>query len=243
MSCRITMNSSVHVAEITNLSPSATERDVYDFFSFSGAIEHIEIIRSEEFSSTAYVTFNEHYALETAVLLTGGVIVDQHVSITRRGKSKENYYYDSMDIEAREFRNTPKEAVKMVDEVKTFMSKGYAISKDILSKAKEFDESHQVSATATSKVAELSKRIGLTDKITTGIDAVRSVDETLCVSKTAENVISSSYFAAGVLLLSDALSMASKLTADLANHGSRTFAENEDYEELFVNYKRQIRRL
>lgn len=39
------MNSSVHVAEITNLSPNATERHVYKFFSFSDAIEHIEIIR------------------------------------------------------------------------------------------------------------------------------------------------------------------------------------------------------
>ncbi|KAH7538196.1 hypothetical protein FEM48_Zijuj03G0173200 [Ziziphus jujuba var. spinosa] len=31
--------------EVTTLSPKATEKDVYDFFTYCGAIEHIEIIR------------------------------------------------------------------------------------------------------------------------------------------------------------------------------------------------------
>ncbi|KAH7652610.1 Nucleotide-binding alpha-beta plait domain-containing protein [Dioscorea alata] len=222
------MSSSVHVAEITNLSPNATERHVYKFFSFSDAIEHIEIIRSEEFSSTAYVTFSEPYALETAVLLSGAVIVDQHVFITRRGTANE----------ARKFSNTPQEAVKMAAELKGIISKGYVVTKDMLSKAKEFDDSHKVTATATAKIAELSERIGLTDKINTGIDAVRSVDERLRVSEAAETMINSSYFAAGALLLSDALGMVAKLTADFANHGSKIFPEFQDYEqEVFVNHK------
>lgn len=39
------MNPGEHTIEVTGLSPNATEEDVYDFFSFSGAIEHVEIIR------------------------------------------------------------------------------------------------------------------------------------------------------------------------------------------------------
>jgi RNA recognition motif-containing protein len=31
--------------EVTGLSPKASEKDVYDFFAFSGAIEHVEIVR------------------------------------------------------------------------------------------------------------------------------------------------------------------------------------------------------
>lgn len=34
-----------YTVEVTGLSPNATEKDVYDFFAFSGAIEHVEIIR------------------------------------------------------------------------------------------------------------------------------------------------------------------------------------------------------
>jgi len=34
-----------YTAEITNLSPRSTEKDVYDFFAHCGAVEYIEIIR------------------------------------------------------------------------------------------------------------------------------------------------------------------------------------------------------
>lgn len=34
-----------YTAEVTSLSPKATEEDVYDFFANFGAIEHVEIVR------------------------------------------------------------------------------------------------------------------------------------------------------------------------------------------------------
>lgn len=116
------------------------------------------------------------------------------------------------------------------------LSKGYVLGKDALIKAKEFDESHQVSASAAAKVAELSKRIGLTDKISAGVDAVKSVDERYHVSENtksavsatgrtavaaANSVINSSYFSAGALWVSGALTKAAKVAADLGTHGSR----------------------
>lgn len=74
----------------------------------------------------------------------------------------------------------------MAQEVfKTMLAKGYVLSKDALAKAEDFEESHQVSATTTAKVAELSQRIGLTDKICAGVDAVKSVDQKYHVSVTA----------------------------------------------------------
>lgn len=39
------MNSDGYTVEVTSLSPIATEKDVYDFFAFSGTIEHVEIVR------------------------------------------------------------------------------------------------------------------------------------------------------------------------------------------------------
>lgn len=135
------------------------------------------------------------------------------------------------------FVSTPGEAVGLAQEVvKTMISKGYVLGKDALIKAKEFDQSHQVSATAAAKVAELSQKIGLTDKISAGVDAVRSVDGRYHVSETtksavsatgrtaaaaANSIINSSYFSAGALLVSDALSKAAKVAADLGSHGSK----------------------
>lgn len=135
------------------------------------------------------------------------------------------------------FVSTPGEAVGLAQEVvKTMLSKGYVLGKDALIKAKEFDQSHQVSATAAAKVAELSQKIGLTEKISAGVDAVRSVDERYHVSETtksavsatgrtaaaaANSIINSSYFSAGALLVSDALAKAAKVAADLGSHGSK----------------------
>lgn len=39
------MGDTGYTIEVTNLSPNATEKDVYDFFKYSGTVEHVEIAR------------------------------------------------------------------------------------------------------------------------------------------------------------------------------------------------------
>lgn len=232
-----------YTAEVTTLSPKATEKEVRDFFAHCGVIEHLEIIRSGEYGCTAYVTFRDSYALETAVLLSGATIADQRVCITPWGSYVDEYdpfssaswrNEDSSSYTATHshpFVSTPGEAVTVAqDVVKTMIAKGYDLSKDALTKAKAFDESHQVSATAAAKVAELSNKIGLTDKIYAGMGVVKSVDEKYSVSETTKSaalftgrtaaaaataVVNSSYFSKGALWVSDAFSRAAKVTADL----------------------------
>ncbi|XP_068643074.1 binding partner of ACD11 1-like [Aristolochia californica] len=243
----MTMSGIGHAIEVTNLSPHATEKDVYDFFAFSGVIEHVEIVRSGAYACTAYVTFRDPHALETAVLLTGATIVDQQVSISRWGHYEDTNFWDrptwriEEDTDPRNsnsfhFVSSPGEAVTMAQDVlRTMVAKGYVIGKDALSRAKAFDESHQVSASAAAKVAEVSRRVGLTDKINAGVEAAKSVDERYQVVDTskavatatgrtamaaATAVVNSSYFSAGALWVSGALTKASKMAADLAAHGS-----------------------
>ncbi|PKA66621.1 hypothetical protein AXF42_Ash003276 [Apostasia shenzhenica] len=242
------MSQSPYIVEVSNLSPKVTERDLYDFFSFSGVIEHIEIIRSGEYASTGYVTFKEPHALETAVLLTGATLIDQPVCISSWGQHEEaSSFWDrpSWKIDedhetmynSGQFTATPREAFTMAQEVvKTMLAKGYVLSKDALTKARAFDESYQVSATAAAKVAEMSRQIGLTDKINAGMDAARSVEERYHVMEMTKTVVSatgrtaaavgnsivnSGYFSAGALWVSDALSRASKAAAEVGQRGSR----------------------
>lgn len=242
------MSENIYVVEVSNLSPNATERDLYDFFSFSGVIEHIEIIRSGDYGCTGYVTFKEPHSLETAVLLSGATIIDQQVCIARWGHHEEasNFWDrpsswrtdDDIGTEHMDhLTTTPREAVSIAQEVvKAMLAKGYVLGKDALYKAKALDESYGVSAAAASKVADMSRRIGLTDKINAGVDAVRSVDERYHVFDATKTVVSatgrtaasvgnsivnSSYFAAGALWVSDALSRAAKAAADLGERGAR----------------------
>lgn len=241
------MNPGDYTAELTGLSPNATEKDVHDFFAFCGAIEHVEIVRAGEYASTAYVTFRNPHALETAVLLSGAAILDQRVCIARWGR-----YDDEYDIWTRatstdgaesghthsnghQFVSSAGEAVTVAqDVVKAMLAKGYVLGKDALSQAKAFDESHQVSATAAAKVSEFSDRIGLTDKICAGVEAAKSVDQRYHVSDTTKSavsatgrtaaaaanaVINSSYFSKGAFWLSGALGKAAQAAADLGSRG------------------------
>ncbi|XAR51755.1 hypothetical protein NMG60_11006475 [Bertholletia excelsa] len=231
-----------YTAEVSTLSPRATEKDLRDFFAYCGEIEHVEIIRSGEYASTAYVTFKDAYALETAVLLSGATIADQQVCISRWGM-----YVDESDpwndqsfkqsTHSSQFVSTPGEAVTVAQEaVKTMIAKGYILGKDALTKAKALDESYQVSSTAAAKVAELSNRIGLTDKICAGVEAVKSVDEKYHVSETTKSaasytgrtavaaanaVVNSTYFSRGAFWVSDALSRAAQAAAELGSRGAR----------------------
>ncbi|XP_050375214.1 binding partner of ACD11 1 [Argentina anserina] len=233
--------------EVTGLSPRATERDVYDFFSFSGSIETVEIVRSGECACTGYVTFKDSYSQETACLLSGATIIDQPVCITRWGHYQDEFDFwnrpqsrdneDTHSTHPQTSQNVPTagEVVSVAQEVvMTMLSKGYVLGKDALAQAKSFDESHQYSATAAARVAELSERIGLTDKFCAGVEAVRSVDERYHVSELTKSAISetgrkaaeaanavanSSYFSKGALWMSGALNRAAKAAADLGNRG------------------------
>ncbi|KAJ1419607.1 hypothetical protein SESBI_14935 [Sesbania bispinosa] len=131
------------------------------------------------------------YALETALLLNGSMILDQCISISRWGDymddwnnwnshaSKPEYsIVTSEDIHMDKFASSPGEAITMAQEVvKTMVAKGYVLGKDAFVMAKAFDESLSVSSTAAAKIVELSNKIGLTDTINSGIETFKSVDE------------------------------------------------------------------
>ncbi|GMI68459.1 BPA1 Like 6 [Hibiscus trionum] len=187
-----------YTAEITSLSPKATEKDVVDFFAYCGAIQHVEIIRCGEAACTAYVTFTDAYSLETAVLLSGATLVDQSVCISKWGSCIDDAYPldgptwtprdntgSTQVTRVDQFVSTPGEAVTVV---KTMLSRGYVLGKDAIIKAKELDESYRLSAIAAAKVAELSNRIGLTENINTSMETIKSVDEKYHVSDITKSV-------------------------------------------------------
>ncbi|CAA6658472.1 unnamed protein product [Spirodela intermedia] len=195
--------------EVGNISELAGEREVAEFFSFSGEIERVEIVRRDLGKlGTAFVTFKDPKALEIALLLSGATIVDQIVTISHA----ENY--------------TPDAAA---DVVSSMLAKGSAIRQDAVNKAKSFDERHRLTANASAKVTSFDRRVGLTEKINVGIsvvnEKVKSVDQKLQVSDktmailtvaeqklnhTGTAVKSHRYVAAGTAWLNGAFSKVAK---------------------------------
>ncbi|TVU45026.1 hypothetical protein EJB05_04495 [Eragrostis curvula] len=196
----------VRTVRVRNISDLATEREVREFFSFSGEIEHVDIrLDGVATGRTAYVTFKEPKALEIALLLSGATIVDQIVNIT----PAEDYIYipiteqqvavnevtstssvRTADLEhSAEATASPTRHVyvsKAHDVITTVIARGSAMRQDAVNKAKAFDEKHQLRANASARISSFDKRVGLSEKINTGVsvvnEKVKSVDQRLQVS-------------------------------------------------------------
>lgn len=191
--------------QVEHLSEHATEREIHEFFSFSGDIEQIEIQSGSGELRTAFVTFKDPKALEIALLLSGATIVDQVVSVSpvenyapkiqlRDLMTEENsisMYVENAPSSRIETASAPPKAGRVYvnkaqDVVTNILAKGSAIKSDALNKAKAFEEKHQLRAIASEKVIALDRRVGLTEKWTVGIslvnNKVKSVDQKLNVS-------------------------------------------------------------
>lgn len=76
---------------------------------------------------------------------------------------------------------------KTEDVVTSMLAKGFILGKDAVNKAKTFDEKHQLSSTASAKVASFDQKIGLSEKVSAGAsvvsDKVRGVDQKFQVSE------------------------------------------------------------
>ncbi|KAI3705402.1 hypothetical protein L1987_75639 [Smallanthus sonchifolius] len=193
----------IRTVQVGHISDLATEREIHEFFSFSGEIEHVEICRDSKQKKTAFVTFKDPRALEIALLLSGATIVDQIVSIT----PAENYVPKTDFQEVCEVDNsvsmTPENSPSVEANntsprtgrvymskaqvvVSSVLAKGSAIRQDAINKAKAFDEKHQLRANASARVNSLDKRVRLSEKFNVGVsvvnEKVKSVDQKLQVS-------------------------------------------------------------
>lgn len=176
--------------KVNNLSTKATERDIHDFFSFSGEIEHIELQSNGDGPNTAFVTFKDPEALDTAILLSGATIVDQIVSISE----VEDYHPSPgasdmhQALPAAGTGSAIGGVVNRAQDVMTSMlAKGYVLGKDAMNKAKTFDEKHQLSANATATVSSIDRKIGFTQKLSSGTavvnEHVKALDQKYQVSE------------------------------------------------------------
>ncbi|GAB2273225.1 hypothetical protein Dimus_008027 [Dionaea muscipula] len=183
---------SVRTVKVSNISLGVSQRELAEFFSFSGDIVYVEMKSDVEHSQTAYVTFKDSQGAETAVLLTGATIADKTVNIVLDPEYQLPPAALSQDAEG-QGKGAESAFRKAEDVVTSMLAKGFMLGKDAASKAKSFDEKHQLTSTASAKVASLDKRIGLTEKISMSTaavnDKVREVDQKFQVSEKTKSAI------------------------------------------------------
>ncbi|KAL3834938.1 hypothetical protein ACJIZ3_009674 [Penstemon smallii] len=185
----------ITTVKVSNLSLGASERDIQEFFSFSGDIQYVETRSDTERSQIAFVTFKDVQGAETAVLLSGATIVDMTVNITLDPDYILPPAASAPPLPSDKKSGGGSESAfqKAEDVVSSMLAKGFILGKDAVNKAKSFDEKHQLTSTASAKVVSFDKKIGLTEKISIGTsivnDKVREVDSKLQVSEKAKSAI------------------------------------------------------
>ncbi|TYG91103.1 hypothetical protein ES288_A12G236300v1 [Gossypium darwinii] len=202
--------SSIKTIKVSNVSLQATERDINEFFSFSGDIEYVEMQSDNERSQTAYVTFKDSQGAETAILLSGATIVNLSVSISLAPDYKlppaafapppaafappPAAFAPPPPIQNQTPAGADSAMRKAEDVVTGMLAKGFILGKDAVNKAKSFDEKHRLTSTASSKVASFDKKIGFTEKVSAGTSAVsgkvREVDKKFQVSEKTKSAFS-----------------------------------------------------
>ncbi|WOL09531.1 binding partner of ACD11 1 [Canna indica] len=186
----------VTTVKINNVSLHASMQDIDEFFSFSGEIIYVEMERVDEFSQVAYVTYKDEQGAETALLLTGAKIMDLFIDITTAPDYElpANASVPLASKDGGEAVSGIGLAVQRAENVvSTMLAKGFILGKDALNKAKTFDEKHQLTSTATAKVSDFDKKIGLREKISTGAavvnEKVTEMDQKYQVSEKTRSAI------------------------------------------------------
>ncbi|XP_072992072.1 binding partner of ACD11 1-like isoform X3 [Typha latifolia] len=244
--------SEVRTVRVGNISLAASERDIREFFSFSGDIEYVEMQSETEWSKVAYITFKESQGAQTAMLLSGATIVNRSVTVT----PVENYNLPPEAYRKRGEVSPAKSAVKKAEDVvSSMLAKGFVLSKDALSRARLLDEQHQLLSSASATVASLDSRIGLSEKISMGTSIfsskAREVDERFQVSEIARSAISAAeqtasiassaimsnrYVSTGASWFSSAIGMVAKAANDVSSMTKEKVGKAEE-EKKEISWK------
>ncbi|CAL0314906.1 unnamed protein product [Lupinus luteus] len=255
-----TSNWSIHISyirtvKVSNISLVTPKKDIGEFFSFSGDIQYIEMHRETDRTQIAYVTFKDSQGAETAVLLTGSKIGDLYVTIAL----EENYQLPPEALPRSPANQTAVAVQKAEDVMSTMLAKGFILGKDAVNKAKTFDERHHLSLNASSTVASIDQKIGLSDKLSIGTaivnEKVREMDEKFQVFERTKSAIavaeqkasiagsaimSNPYVLTGASWMSSAFSAIAKAAGDVSMKTKEKVEQAElEKKEIIYNERKE----
>ncbi|KAL6189929.1 hypothetical protein ACLB2K_036330 [Fragaria x ananassa] len=218
-----------------------------DFFSFSGEIKYVEMQSETEHTQLSYVTFNDAQGADTALLLTGATIANMPVTIA---PAKEYQLPPEALIPSSPLKRpavTSSAVEKAEDVVSTIVAKGFVLGKDAISKAKAFDEQHNLSSKASATVATIDQKISLMEKLSMGKavvnEKVKQMDERFLVSEKTKTVfavaeqkassagsaiLSNPYVWSGASWVSTALGAFAKATEDVTTKTKEKVVKAEE---------------
>jgi RNA recognition motif-containing protein len=199
---------SSHIANtvyVSNVSPSANEKTVSEFFSFCGRITDLKLNTYPNKGGEAIVTFETEAAAKTALLLTNALIADRPITVvpfTETDEKNFNHACSTSETVRTELHGdqvpnkthaaSAEERTKL-SVIASLLAAGYTLGTDAFSKAREIDEQNQLSAKAAAavevvkaKANEIDQKLKISENVAAGYTAVgnkvREIDEQYKVS-------------------------------------------------------------
>lgn len=170
---------------VTDISASASEKVVKDFFLFCGKIKEFELIKEEcSDKQIAYVVFERESAAKTALMLTNAVIGDSPIKVCPADDLHQNGSDESYDGEGLAQEDKPKGII-----FAEILAAGYQLQDHIIQKGLAYDEAYGISErvrkfissvqenilkldakykvveTVTAKASEIDARFAVQDKV------------------------------------------------------------------------------
>lgn len=183
---------------VSNISPSATEKTVSDFFSFCGRITRLNLRSGAEGSQEAVVVFETDSAAKTALLLTNALIVDRPITVVAHapleGELEASIPAEGSTYTERQHSVPDSERTK-TSVVASMIASGYVLGADTIGKARDLDEKHMISLQLKvgaeqikAKANEIDKQLHISETATaikTGVvEKAKEVDTKFGISVT-----------------------------------------------------------
>ncbi|RIB11307.1 hypothetical protein C2G38_118890 [Gigaspora rosea] len=157
---------------VHNISGTASEKTVKDFFLFCGRIKEFELVKDESSDKQiAYITFERDTAAKTALMLTNAVIGDSQITVKCEDDDAPHEEY-TQDGDGISQEDKPKAAI-----IAEIMAAGYQISDTIIQTGIDYDAKFGISARLTQYLKALQEQI-------------QSLDNSYHVSETISNTSS-----------------------------------------------------
>jgi hypothetical protein len=136
----MTTDTTPYSVKVTDISPSTTEDQLHEYFTFCGKIASIDFDEKSD-PRSAVIHFEKTQAAKTALMLHGGTLNDAHLSVTSE-------FFESDEEESPV--NTPRASLDQTDKPRAaiaveYLAKGYALSDQVLQRAIELDDKKGIS--------------------------------------------------------------------------------------------------
>jgi len=166
---------SATTVHVKNISPSTSEKEVKDFFSFCGKIASIDIKPAGQ-TQEATVTFQKSTAAKTALLLDNTKLGATQVQVSSpSGSSEDDGSHESPHTErdSDEITQEEKPRSRIIAE---YLAHGYVVTDQATQRAIDLDNKHGVSARFLATLQNLDNKYHATDK-------AKSVDQSYGVTQ------------------------------------------------------------